>query len=71
MDPSTEATLRMNTALRRIFSAASGILSGEESPHEAARDIQTMVLKGFGSHPATDWSHAEYPGLAQVVSAND
>jgi hypothetical protein len=70
MDPSTENVLRMNSALQRIFSAASGILSGEENPHEAARDIQTMVLKGFGLHYSTDWSHAEHPGLAQIVSAS-
>lgn len=57
----------MDTALRRIFSAASGILSGEEQAKETARDIQVMVLKAFGMHQATDWSHAEYPGLEKLL----
>lgn len=71
MSATDYALTQMDTALRRIFSAASGILSGEENPKEAARDIQTMVLKGFGVHAPTDWSHGEYPGLAPYTVTDD
>ncbi len=62
-----KAAARMDTALRRIYSAASGILDGQESAYEAARDIQTMVLKAYGRYAATDWPHKEYPSLAYLT----
>lgn len=53
----------MDTALRRIFAAAQGILSGEENPTEVAQDIQWMALRALKGEEPKQWPFREKGGL--------
>jgi hypothetical protein len=44
-------------ALRRIYTAANGIVIGEEPPRETAQDIQRMAINGLKGREVWPWSH--------------
>jgi hypothetical protein len=48
-------------ALRRIYSAANGIVIGEEPPRETGLEIQRMCLNGLKGRQVWPWSHKPFP----------
>jgi hypothetical protein len=47
-------------ALRRIYSAANGIVIGDEPPRETAQDIQRMAVNGLKGRCVFPWTHKPF-----------